>query len=157
MSEERAFKDWIDKIAKSIPGFKGYYKKEERRETDYQLRGKIAKKLKDIKDVLNEKSRLATKSGDLGPLDEIARVDKNLEKLIDSILYADYGYSGFFDQKEITLDTLRSIYEVDLTLMEWVRNFTDNSTVDSDLAEISKNIKTGFDLLAKRLKIVEGD
>ena len=157
MSEEKAFKNWIDKIAKSIPGFKGYYKKEARRETDHLLRGKIAKKLKGIKDVLNEKSLLATKSGDLGPLDEIASVDKNLEKLIDSILYADYGYSGFFDQKEVDLDTLRSIYEADLTLMEWVNNFTDNSTVDSDLDEISKNIKTGFDLLDKRLKIVEGD
>ncbi len=157
MSEERAFKDWIDKIAKSIPGFKGYYKKEERRETDQLLREKIAKKLKAIKDALNGKSRLAAKSGDLGPLDEIARIDKNLEKLSDSILYADYGYSGFFDQKEVTLDTLRSVYEADLSLMEWVKNFTDNSTVDSDLAEISKNIKTGFDLLAQRLKIVEGD
>jgi hypothetical protein len=157
MSEERAFKDWIDKIAKSIPGFKGYYKKEERRETDQLLREKIAKKLKAIKEVLNEKSLISTKSGNLEPLDKIASVDKNLEKLIDSILYADYGYSGFFDQKEITLDTLRSVYEADLTLMEWVNNFTDNSTVDSDLAEISKNIKTGFDLLDKRLKIVEGD
>jgi hypothetical protein len=157
MSEERAFKNWIDKIAKSIPGFKGYYKKEARRENDYRLRGKIAKKLKDIKGVLNEKGRLATKSGDLGPLDEIASIDKNLEKLIDSILYTDYGYSGFFNQKEVTLDTLRSVYEADLTLMEWVNNFTDNSNVDTDLAEISKNIKMGFDLLAKRLKIVEGD
>ena len=157
MSEERAFKDWIDKIAKSIPGFKGYYKKEERRENDHRLRGNIAKKLKSIKDVLNEKSLLATKSGDLGPLDEIASVDKSLEKLIDSILYTDYGYSGFFDQKEVTLDTLHSVYEADLTLMEWVNNFTDNSTVESDLSEISKNIKTGFDLLDKRLKIVEGD
>jgi hypothetical protein len=157
MSEEKSFKNWIDKIAKSIPGFRGYYKKEERRENDHRLRGRIAKKLKTIKGVLNDKSLLATKSGDLGPLDEIASVDKKLEKLIDSILYTDYGYSGFFDQKEVDLDTLRLIYEADLTLMEWVENFKNNATVDSNLAEISKNIKTGFDLLDKRLKIVEGD
>ncbi len=157
MSEEKAFKKWIDKIAKSIPGFKGYYKKEERRETDQLLREKISEKLRSIKDILNEKGRLVTKSGDLSPLDEIARIDKKLEKLSDSIRYADYGYSGFFDQKEISLDTLRSIYKADLSLMEWVKDFTDNSTVDSDLAGIAKNIETGFDLLAKRLKIVEGD
>ena len=157
MSEEKAFKKWIDKIAKSIPGFKGYYKKEERRETDQLLREKIANKLKVIKDILNEKGRLVTKSGDLGPLDEIARIDKKLEKLSDSIRYANYGYSGFFDQKEISLDTLRSIYEADSSLMEWVLNFTDNSTVDTNLAEISENIEAGFDLLAKRSKIIEGD
>lgn len=157
MSEEKAFKKWIDKIAKSIPGFKGYYKKEERRETDQLLREKISEKLRSIKDILNEKGRLVTKSGDLSPLDEIVRIDKKLEKLSDSIRYADYGYSGFFDQKEISLDTLRSIYKADLSLMEWVKDFTDNSTIDSDLAGIAKNIETGFDLLAKRLKIVEGD
>ena len=157
MSEEKAFRNWIDKIAKSIPGFKGYYKKEERRETDQLLREKIAKKLKDIKDILNEKGRKVTKSGDLSLLDEIARIDKKLEKLTDSIQYANYGYSGFFDQKEISLDTLRSIYEADLNLTEWVKSFTNNSTSDSDLSEISKEIATGFDLLEKRLKIIEGD
>lgn len=157
MSEEKAFKKWIDKIAKSIPGFKGYYKKEERRETDQLLREKIANKLKTIKDVLNEKGRLVTKSGDLGPLDEIAGIDKKLEKLSDSIRYANYGYSGFFDQKEISLDTLRSIYEADSSLMEWVLNFTDNSTVDTDLVGISENIEAGFELLSKRSKIIEGD
>jgi len=157
MSEEKAFKKWIDKIAKSIPGFKGYYRKEERRENDQQLREKIAKKLKSIKNVLNEKGQLVTKSGNLSPLDEIAKIDKKLEKLSDSILYANYGYSGFFDQKEISLDTLRSIYTVDLDLLEWVENFTANSTVDSDLAKISENIEAGFNLLAKRSKILEGD
>ena len=157
MSEEKALKKWIDKIAKSIPGFKGYYKKEERRENDQLLREKITKKLKSVKNVLNEKGQLVTKSGNLSPLDEIAKIDKKLEKLSDSILYANYGYSGFFDQKEISLDTLRSIYTVDLDLLEWAENFTANSTVDSDLAEISENIEAGFNLLSKRSKILEGD
>lgn len=157
MSEEKALKNWIDKIAKSIPGFKGYYKKEERRETDQLLREKMAKRLKDIKDILNEKGRRITKSGDLSLLDEIARIDKKLEKLTDSIQYANYGYSGFFDQKEISPDTLRLIYEADLNLTEWVKNFTNDSTPDSDLSEISKEIVTGFDLLEKRSKIIEGD
>jgi len=155
MSEEKAFKEWIDKIAKSIPGFKGYYKKEERREIDQLLREKIANSLKAIKNVLNEKGQLVTKSGDLSPMDEIARVDKKLEKLSDSIRYADYGYSGFFDQKEISESTLRSIYNADSDLMEWARTFTSGSTLDTDLDEISENIKTGFDLLEERSKIIE--
>ncbi len=155
MSEEKAFKKWIDKIAKSIPGFKGYYKKEERRETDQLLREKIANNLKAIKNILNEKGQLVTKSGDLSPMDEIARVDKKLEKLSDSIRYADYGYSGFFDQKEISESTLCSIFKADLDLMEWARTFALGSTLDTDLKEISEHIKTGFDLLAKRSKIIE--
>jgi hypothetical protein len=155
MSEEKAFKEWIDKIAKSIPGFKGYYKKEERREMDQLLRERISNNLKAIKDILNEKGKLVTKSGDLSPMDKIAEIDKKLEKLTDSIRYADYGYSGFFDQKEISESTLRSIFKADLDLMEWVKAFTSGSTLDTGLEEISGNIKTGFDLLAKRSKIIE--
>jgi hypothetical protein len=155
MSEEKAFKKWIDKIAKSIPGFKGYYKKEERREMDQLLREKISNNLKAIKNILNEKGQLITKSGDLSPMDEIAKIDKKLEKLTDSIRYANYGYSGFFDQKEISESTLRSIFKADLDLMEWVKTFISNSTLDTDLKEISENIKTGSDLLAKRSKIIE--
>lgn len=155
MSEEKAFKEWIDKIAKSIPGFKGYYKKEERREADQLIREKIANNLKAIKNILNEKGKLITKSGDLSPMDEIAGIDKKLEKLSDSIRYADYGYSGFFDQKEISENTLRSVFKADLDLMEWARIFISGSTLDTDLKEISENIDTGFDLLAKRSKVIE--
>jgi len=157
MSEETAFRNWIDKIAESVPGFRGYYRKEDRREADQLLREKISSRLKKVKDVLNEKGRLATKSGDLGPLDEIARIDKHLEKLDDSIRYANYGYSGFFDRKEISTDTLSSVYEIDETLMKWAENFTDNINVESHIAEISEEIKTGFNLLEKRSKIIEGD
>jgi hypothetical protein len=121
------------------------------------LRERITGKLRAVKDVLNEKGQSVTKSGDLGPLDEIARVDKRLEKLSDSIRYAEYGYSGFFDQKEISERTLRSIYEADLDLMEWVKTFASGTTGDTELAEISKNIETGFNLLAKRREILEGD
>ena len=155
MSEEKAFKKWIDKIAKSIPGFKGYYKKEERREADQLIREKIADNLKVVKNILNEKGKLITKSGDLSPMDEIAGIDKKLEKLSDSIRYADYGYSGFFDQKEISESTLRAVFKADLDLMEWVNIFTSGSALGTDLKEISDNIETGFDLLAKRKKIIE--
>jgi hypothetical protein len=155
MSEEKAFAKWIEKIAKSIPGFKGYYKKEERREMDQRLREKVAHNLKAIKNILNEKGRAVTKSGDLSPMDEIARIDKKLEKLSDSILYAEYGYSGFFDQKEISESTLRSIYKIDTELMEWANRFTSNSNLDTDLTKIVENIEAGFDLLKKRSKIIE--
>ena len=37
---EKSLSNWVDKIAKKIPGFNGYFRKEERRENDQRLREK---------------------------------------------------------------------------------------------------------------------
>ncbi|MCK4422436.1 hypothetical protein KAW18_00865 [candidate division WOR-3 bacterium] len=157
MSLEESISDWVDRIAKRIPGFSGYYKKEERRENDQKLREKIASKLGDVQDIINEKGRRITKSGDISPLDRIGQLSKRLEKLKDSVRYADYGYSGFFDQKEVSESTLRSVYRFDLKLLDWIENFISSVDTDTALDDISNNIENGFELLDKRLQIIEGD
>jgi hypothetical protein len=156
MSLEEKVSDWFDKIIKKIPGFNGYFIKEERRENDKRLREKIFNDLDKIKNVLNEMGRRVTKSGDLSPLDEIESLRKRLEKLRDSIRYTDYGYSGFFDQKEVGEETLVSVYKVDLELIDWATNFIALTNIDTDIDEISKSIEEGFDLLNKRIEIIEG-
>ncbi len=157
MPIEDSFSKWVDKIARTIPGFNGYYRKEERRENDERLRVKISKKLEYIEEVLNEKGRRVTKSEDLSLLDKIGRIEKKLEKLKDSIRYANYGYSGFFDQKEVSEGTLRSIYKADIELLGWIQDFESTSGVDTELDLITENIQKGFDLLLRRSEIIEGD
>ncbi|MEA1913344.1 MAG: hypothetical protein U9N06_05890 [candidate division WOR-3 bacterium] len=157
MPIEDSFSKWVDKIARTIPGFSGYYRKEERRENDERLRVKISKKLEYIEEVLNERGRRVTKSKDLSLLDKIGRIEKKLEKLKDSIRYANYGYSGFFDQKEVSEGTLRSIYKADIELLGWIQDFELTSGVDTELDLITENIQKGFDLLLRRSEITEGD
>lgn len=156
MSLEEKVSSWVDKIVQRIPGFSGYFIKEERRENDKRLREKIFNNLDKIKNVLNEMGRRSTKSGDLSPLDEIEKVRKRLEKLRDSIRYADYGYSGFFDQKEVGEETLVSVYKVDLELIDWATNFINETNIGTDIDEISRFIEEGFNILKKRVEIIEG-
>lgn len=156
MSLEESLSEWVDDIAKRIPGFGGYYKKEKRRENDQRLRERIFHKLNDIQDILNERGRIITKSGDLSPLDGIEQIRKRLEKLMDGIRYAEYGYSGFFDEKEISMDTLRSVYKVDLELLHWVKDFISCTDIDSELDDVNDYIENGLKLLKKRSEIIEG-
>ena len=156
MSLEKSLSKWVDKIAKSIPGFSGYFRKEERRENDRRMREKISHIIEKIIDVLNEKGRIITKSGDISLLDRIGRIRKRLEKLKDGIRYADYGYSGFFDKKEISEDTLCSVYNIDHELLEWSMNFKSNTDKNTQLDDIANNIEKGFELLEKRSEIIEG-
>ena len=156
MSLEKSLSEWVDKIAKSIPGFSGYFRKEERRENDQRMREKISHIIEKITDVLNEKGRIITKSGDISLLDRIGRIRKRLEKLKDGVRYADYGYSGFFDKKEISEDTLCSVYNIDHELLEWSMNFKSSTDEDTQLDDIANNIEKGFELLEKRSEIIEG-
>lgn len=156
MSFEKKLREKIENIAKSIPGFKGYYEKEERREDEKKIREKVADEVREIKDILDEKGRKITKSGNLKPLDRLGQVGKRLEKLKDSIIYADYGYSGFFDRNRISEDTLHSIYKADIELLQWVENFTENTDEETDIEEIAENIEEGFNLLKRRTEIIEG-
>ncbi len=156
MSSEKSLSEWVNKIAKSIPGFSGYFRKEERRENDQRMREKISHIIEKITDVLNEKGRIITKSGDISLLDRIGRIRKRLEKLKDGVRYADYGYSGFFDKKEISEDTLRSVYNIDHELLEWSLNFKSSTDEDTQLDDIANNIEKGFELLEKRSEIIEG-
>ena len=156
MSLEEKVSSWVDKIVKKIPGFSGYFIKEERRENDKRLREKIFHNLDKIKNVLNEIGIRVTKSGDLSPLNKIERVRKRLEKLRDSIRYSDYGYSGFFDQKDIGEETLVSVYKVDLELLDWIDDFISMTNIDTKIDEISRSVEEGFDLLNKRVEIIGG-
>jgi len=156
MSLEKSLSEWVDKIAKSIPGFSGYFRKEERRENDQRMREKISHIIEKITDVLNEKGRIITKSGDISVLDRIGRIRKRLEKLKDGVRYADYGYSGFFDKKEISEDTLCSVYNIDHELLEWSLNFKSSTDEDTQLDDIANNIEKGFRLFEKRSEIIEG-
>ena len=156
MSLEEKVSNCIDKIVKKIPGFSGYFIKEERRENDKRLREKIFHDLDKIKSVLNEIGIRVTKSDDLSLLDEIERVRKRLEKLRDSIRYANYGYSGFFDQKDVGEETLVSVYKVDFELIDWATNFISMTNIDTKIDEISKSIEEGFAIIKRRVEIIEG-
>ena len=109
-----------------IPGFKGYYEREFRRDSDRLQREFIVEKLREVKIGLNDIVRAVTRQKQLGlltPYDEFARL---LERNINEIRYADRGYSGFFDLIKIREVELDAVYQVDAELADAVIRFGEN-------------------------------
>jgi hypothetical protein len=110
-------KNFLEKIAGYLPGIAGYREREARRETDRRLRDFLAGRLDHARGELHGLRNKATDAGELKGLDVIGRLDRALQKSISSLRYADYGYSGMFDQVKIREAELEQIYAYDESLV----------------------------------------
>jgi hypothetical protein len=118
-------KNFLEKIASFIPGVAGYREREARRETDRRLREFLALRLDEGRASLNALRNAATDSGRLKLLDAIGQLDRELQKSVSSLRYADYGFSGFFDQMKIREPELDRICAYDEALVTDVVGLSD--------------------------------
>jgi hypothetical protein len=107
----------LERIANKIPGFKGYREKELRRDADRLQREHLAAQLEECKKALNEISATLSRSGDLGPINDVETARKRLDKVINRIRYADRGYAGFFGAIKVREEELAHVYEFDMSLL----------------------------------------
>jgi hypothetical protein len=113
MSMPVSEKSFLEKIASYVPGIAGYRERESRRETDRRVREFLASRIEDGRASLNAVRNRATDSGELRMLDAVGRLDRTLQKSASSLRYADYGFSGMFDQVKIREAELDAIYAYD--------------------------------------------
>jgi len=118
-------KNFLEKIASHVPGIAGYREREGRRETDRRLREYLAGRVDEARTGVDVMRRRITEAGELKLLNEVALLDKTLQKSAASLRYADYGYSGLFDQVKIREAELGRIYDYDLALVADVASLAD--------------------------------
>ena len=117
MSMPVSEKNFVEKLASFVPGIAGYREREARRETDRRLREFLAGRLEEAAGSLAALRNAITRGGSLEVMNDVARLDKSLQKAAASLRFADYGYSGLFDQVKIREEELERIYAYDLTLL----------------------------------------
>ena len=110
-------KSFLEKIASTIPGVAGYREREARRETDRRIREFLAERLDEGRAALNGLRGQATDAGEFKALDAIGKLDRILQKSVSSLRYADYGFSGLFDQLKIREAELDQVYAYDAALV----------------------------------------
>jgi hypothetical protein len=115
----------FERILHIIPGFKGYYEKEFRRDADRLQREFIVRQLREVKKSLNLVIQAVSRQKNLELLTEYDLFAKSLEKNINEIRYADQGYSGFFDLLKIQETELDSLYRLDGEMVDLVCRFND--------------------------------
>jgi hypothetical protein len=130
MSMPVSEKNFLEKIASYIPGVGGYRERENRRETDRRVREFLALRLDEGRTGLNALRNQATDAGELKALDAIGKLDRILQKSVSSLRFADYGFSGLFDQMKIREAELDQVYAYDAALVTDVIALSDTLRAD---------------------------
>jgi len=129
-SESNFFK----KILGKLPGFKGYVKREERRNADKLLREAIAGKFEAIWQRISALQKDAISNGDLEIVDDLESAALKLRQFIDRVKTASYGYAGFFDVINVDTEELDEMYKYDLVLLE----------LEDEVSRAVDNVETSF-------------
>jgi hypothetical protein len=117
---EEADERLLEKLARMIPGYGGYKDKELRREADKAQREYLSRRLRQQKEELQSQEGDMANRGFLDALGETDRTARRLERAMDRIRFASYGYAGFFDLVKVREDELDRLYEHDASLLEEV-------------------------------------
>jgi hypothetical protein len=115
--EERAGRK-IGGILDSIPGYRGYRDKEDRRDADHRVRQQLALKLSQQADRVEQIARelgAQRRLRDIGPVDDFAQ---SLRHLINRVSTATYGYGGLFSDRDVDAQALDQIRQFDEAMIE---------------------------------------
>jgi len=146
-------KNWFERAAEHIPGYKGYKQKELRREADKLQRDYVVERLETARRGLESVALEMTDRGDLQLLSGIDRIGRKLRTVKDRYLYADYGYAGIFDTVKVGDEVLDLLYRFDVQSQEYARHLeelvgtlsADSPSVRSDLEILDERV-TALDL-----------
>lgn len=146
-----------ERIAAFLPGFRGYKEKEIRRESDRLIRNHLYLKLTDAK---NDLRTISQKLADRRYFDVITDVDRllaKMDRIVEKVNHASYGYSGFFDAVKVREENLDRMIDFDNQLMDGINVLT--AEVDgfkADLASgVTTNLKTRVQNVTDKLESLE--
>ena len=115
----------LESLLRSIPGFKGYAEKEDRRESDRLTRKWMADRLQQSKRGLDDGMRRLVDAGQLDSLAAFERLRSRLDGFVAKLLAAVRGYSGFFDFVQVDDDVLDQVYQFDQALVTDVQSLAE--------------------------------
>ncbi len=108
----------LEKIASKIPGFGGYMEKETRRSADKLLRETIASRYGEQLSRIAAVQTQLVSSGGIEFVDDLQDAATRLQRFIDTVKTAAYGYAGFFDAVKVKEDELAKLYAFDNALLD---------------------------------------
>jgi hypothetical protein len=132
----------IGGLLESVPGYRGYRAKEDRRDADRRVRDKVAAAYAALADRVESVSReLANKRRlhDVGPVDDLART---IRHLVNRITTATYGYGGIFSDRNVDDVALDQLRRFDESLVSGVEE------LEAPIAALEQALASGSDLTA---------
>jgi hypothetical protein len=127
-----------ERLAAALPGFRGYKEKELRRESDKLIRNHLYMKLTVAKDDLREIFQKLADRRYADVLTDMDRLVAKMDRIVEKVNHASYGYSGFFDVVKIREENLDKMIAFDNQLVDSVDGLA--SEVAAFKTELSQNV-----------------
>ena len=146
-----------ERIAAFIPGFHGYKEKELRRESDRLIRNHLYLKLSIEKTDLREISQKLADRRYFDVLTDMDRLLAKMDRVVEKVNHASYGYSGFFDAVKVREENLDRMIDFDNKLLEAINALaTEIDAFKADLASgVTTNLKTRVQNVTDKLESLE--
>ncbi len=146
-----------ERIAAFIPGFRGYKEKEIRRESDRLIRNHLYLKLSAEKNDLREISQKLSDRRYFDVLTDMDRLLAKMDRVVEKVNHASYGYGGFFDAVKVKEDSLDRMIDFDNKLMDNINVLaTEIDAFKADLASgNTSNIKSRVQTVSDKLESLE--
>jgi hypothetical protein len=145
-------KNWFERLLEKIPGFRGYKKKEIRREADKIERVYIAERLDGCLAKLDDVKLDLLKRGTVESLAEVDVTMRKLRTLRDRIQFADYGYAGLMDPTKVGEGKLDELMAFDRSLETDAGSISDFAAA---LSAASPSLRTDIGLLEDRIEALD--
>jgi len=134
----------LSNLASWIPGFAGYKAVEDRRIADKQLRAVIGERLSKVKIRLDNLVDTLSRSGNMDSLPLIDQSGRRMEKIIDRMRFADYGYAAVFDRVQMGESELTRLYQYDAGIMQELGSFDDAASEVEQASSNTDRLKTAL-------------
>ena len=109
----------VEQVVRRIPGFRGYFEREDRRMADRLLREKLALVMEEQLGEFTRLQKRLVDGGGIGYMERVRGVDSKLRTFIDKIESAGSGYAGLFDAVKIDEAALARVYAFDTSLLAY--------------------------------------
>ena len=138
---------FLEKIARYIPGYKGYVDRDNSREIDTLLRGTLAKALESNKVKFKNTVLSLSQRGKLFETDGIDKLEKKLDTASAKFRGTSRGFSGAFDVVKVKEEKLNQLYAFDESLVGFVNE------IEISCTELETNTKSNVDIEPVKEKI----
>lgn len=112
--------DPFKKILSKIPGFSGYVKRQNRRDSDKLLRETVATRFEELWQRVSAIQRDFISHGEIAYVDDLEAAAIKLRTFADRVRRATRGYSGLFDAVKINEEELNKLYQYDAAMLDLV-------------------------------------
>ena len=152
---------------KLIPGYRGYKKKEERRETDRLVRDKAIRLLKESENNIEDALESAVNAGNNDLIQLIEKARGEIHNYITKIKTAEYGYAPGWNLVAIQEKLLEATIACDSEIILMAQDLKDYTAdissrafskedVTTQVREVVKKMREFRDKYQERIDIVSG-